>query len=328
MTLTLNDIDNFTVRDFWSYGYTPSKYEVLPDYYVDYLQNRGICLIYTQYQEYLQAVDLSYMKYLEVDVDGDTVCLFYKCVYMANRIKFHDFPVSKSGNIENEKRLVRLLLSKSFVTSIVVDKERLLSFNIANVSEKNRCYMTDNFYKDLPYFENLFTHRYKNRYKIDILEKHISDTTYESGLDYGTKVIIENIFQDWRSTHVGRTGKDFLKAINYNSDNTCFRVFYYDDDPIAVSMLLDYDKFSQGIFRYNKSRWDYPIEKKKSLNRLDFYTEYLDLKYLYSKYGDMSRRLYVLGSGNKSKNDSLYWYKDRTSSGFIKYYEIKEKDLV
>lgn len=57
MTLTLNDIDNFTVRDFWNYGYTPSK----------------------------------------------------------------------SGNIENERKIIRLLLSKDFVTSIVVDRERLLS---------------------------------------------------------------------------------------------------------------------------------------------------------------------------------------------------------
>ena len=325
--VSVDNIKDFTVRDFWNYGIVVSDFNNFPDYYIEYLKSRGSCALYTQYQEYLQAVKLNFMKYIEVSVGSDVVLIFYKCVYMANRIKVHDMPVSKSKSIEDEAEVSKVLLRLDFVTSITVDETRIRLYDFISYGTKDRCYMLDNFFYSYSFCESVFKGRYNRKFGIDSLRENLRVDIYRGGLDDNGRDISVSIYESWAEYSKSKATKKFLDAVNYYSDNTYFRIYYYKDEPVGVTMLLDYEGYVISNFKYTKARMLSNTDMKRVVKRLDFYIGYMDIKYFSDIYRkDM--KLYILGSGEKSQNDSLYLYKLRNSEGFIKYYEIKRGNLI
>ena len=322
--MNINDFRELDLQGFHSYGIEVSKFNRFPDYYNKYLLERGTCLYYTQYQEFLWAIKDSRFRYIEVEIGDDSVCVFYKCIFYAKRLKFYDLPVSKLGIDENVEEVTKVLLSKDFVSSIVLDEGRIKScIRGLDIDSIERNYMSDNFYSDMEFMRSRMSSSFRSKYGINKLKNHLTCRIVNGRLDEEDRDLAIDIYKEWASkaTSPGEF-REFKNMLRYNSDNVSFFFTYYDNDPISISIILNCGKFFIEEFCYTKARSDFEDkEKKKALNKIVFYIKYLELQYMNEEYG--TDLIFVLGSGHASKNHGLYLNKNENNKGFVKYYELK-----
>ena len=322
--MNIEDFRKLDLDGFYRYGIEVSKFNRFPDYYNEYLSGRGICLYYTQYQEFLWAIKDSRFRYIEVEIGNDSVCVFFKCIFYAKRLKFYDLPVSKLGIMENVEEVTRIILNKDFVSSIVLDEDRIKNcIPEISVDSLERNYMSDNFYSDLEFVENRMSSSFRSKYGINKLKNHLTYRFVNGRLSDEDRDTAIDIYKEWASKAASPGEfREFKNMLRYVSDNVSFLFTYYDEDPISISIILNCNKFFIEEFCYTKARSDFDDrEKKKSLNKIVFYAKYLELKYMKENYGVDT--IYVLGSGHVSKTHGLYLNKNENNRGFVKYYELK-----
>lgn len=324
--LTFDEVNDFTVKEWWKYGEILSDFNRYPEYYNNYLTSRGVDMLYEeQYPEISWIFNDKEYRYLEFELKGDFITVFYRNVYRACRVNFIDLPVSKGSNKSNEEYVFRELIKKKFVSCFFVDENRALDFDCIEISESNRCYEKDNFYSDYNFFESYFTKRRIKKYRIEDLRMNLSARTSCGSIgDLRDDAIF--IYDSWSKDKGGTARKGFLKAVRYNSDCVYFRVYYYKGLPVCVSMLMDIGMdFVVSIYRYVIRCSDFKYEDGLAiLNRLSLYTRYSDLLFLDNCNG---RRIYSLGTSIVGKNNGLYRHKKSVNRGYLRFYKIKESDV-
>lgn len=259
-------------------------------------------------------------KYIVINYDNDKVFIMFKVVQFikVKKIKIIDKPFSLNKNVNNEKKIIEILLKKDFVNVIFKEKyKEFYKHYIFNESVQDFDYYIDFNIE----YEKSFLPKYKHKKRIN---------RYENNSDFKVE-IVENVY-DYNSFNELRekwslvkkdVKKDngFKNFINDKNFNKLFLNIYYKGKLIFNSCFIVEKDYLINVYQSSLSKYyrqnDENIYLKNSMSDIDDVANYYISKTFFNTY---IKRSYIAGAN--PKHIDLVNFKENHSQGKIKYYKI------
>ena len=266
-------------------------------------------------------------KYIIFDVpNDDKIFIMYKVIQIMNvkKIKIIDKPFSIKKNVENEKKIINILLKKDFINLIF--KEKYLDFYKDYIFEES--IQDFDYYIDFEEeYKKSLTPNYKKRKKINRYENN-NDFKIEIVTKITDALELENLRSTWKNTKTNvKQDNEFNLFVKNNDVEKLFLNIYYNNHLIFNSIFIvkkDYliNVFESSLAKYYQKNDD-NIYLKTSTAHIDDVANYFISKYFLNTN---IKRSYMAGAN--PKHISLVNFKEAHSNGKIKYYKIIPEKVI
>ena len=183
-------------------------------------------------------------RFMLIDYNNDTICLFYKVVTLFSRkqIRIFGYPISENGNSENVLHITRVLNTLDFVRFMITDESELSNFE----SVEHAVGYSD-YYYDLD-AHNVLNSKYKHHHKV---HKMLGDEDFTVKIIRGNTESFDNVgairlWDEWVDglSYVvsdPKRFKEYSNLVNSSDENVLKTIITYRGKVMAVRLWY-YDK--------------------------------------------------------------------------------------